>query len=37
MNELKNKTCIPCSEGLAPMTPGDIKKLLEKKLDSMGY
>ena len=30
MNELKNKTCIPCSEGLEPMTPGDIKKLLEK-------
>jgi len=30
MNELKNKTCIPCSEELAPMAPGDIKKLSEK-------
>ena len=28
MNELKNKTCIPSSEGLVPMHPGEIKKLL---------
>ncbi len=30
MNKLRNKTCIPCSEGVASMAPGDIKELLEK-------
>jgi 4a-hydroxytetrahydrobiopterin dehydratase len=29
MNELKNKTCAPCSEGTAPLPQGDVKKLLE--------
>jgi len=30
MDELKNKTCIPCSEGSAPMPENDIRKLLER-------
>jgi 4a-hydroxytetrahydrobiopterin dehydratase len=29
MNELKNKTCEPCSDGLDPMPSGEINKLLE--------
>ncbi|MCX6179210.1 MAG: 4a-hydroxytetrahydrobiopterin dehydratase [Chlorobiales bacterium] len=28
MNELKNKTCVPCTEGLAPISATEIKKLL---------
>ena len=30
MNRLTNKTGIPCSDGVASMAPGDVKKLLEK-------
>ena len=29
MNELKNKSCVPCSEGAGPMSPSKIKELLE--------
>jgi len=28
MNELKNKTCVTCSEGSSPISDSDIKKLL---------